>query len=203
MNVVSLRVYQDPSLTPVVVIVDPQKEYLAEDRALYIEGAESAVANCRRAIGFAREQGFPVALTRWHQRGKFLADLNGFGGWLSGLEPRGSDMVFEKSMPSCYANPEFAEMMERGGGERAIIMGFAGLLACLSTIVDGYHRGHRFTYIADASASHPLRGAGAARAEDIAASVIGLYGTVLTTDAWIAAESAMLPMGGVAYDYRS
>ncbi len=41
----------------------------------------------------------------------------------------------------------------RGG---IVLAGFAGESACLSTVIDGFHRHHKVTYLRDASASHPL-----------------------------------------------
>jgi nicotinamidase-related amidase len=191
-NVVNLRTYSDPGLMPVIVVVDPQLEYQAVDRALRIPDADRAIGNCRRIMAFARANGLPVALTRWRQRGKFLADVDGFGGWLKGFEPRGSDMVFEKSLPSCYSSQSFSEMMDQGGGDHAVIIGFTGALACLSTIVDGYHRGHKLTFISDASASHPLGSCTSEQTDKLVASVIGLYGPVATAEAWMQAQLAAL-----------
>jgi len=37
-----------------------------------------------------------------------------------------------------------------------VLAGFAGETACLSTAIDAFHRKHRFSYLADASASHQL-----------------------------------------------
>ncbi|MFO1184511.1 MAG: isochorismatase family protein [Bauldia sp.] len=185
MTVIDLRFYSDPTFVPLVILVDPQREYLAEGRALRLAEAERVAANCRELLRFAREHGFPVAVTRWRQRGKFLADTSGFGGWIEGLEPHGSDMVFEKAMPSCYSNQSFAEMMAAGGGDHAVIAGFTGSLACLSTMVDGYHRGHKLTFLSDASASHPLDGCGAGESDAVVASVVSLYARVSTLSGWM------------------
>ena len=192
MNVVTLRTYTDPVLVPVVIVVDPQREYLADDRALRLPDPEPAIENCRRIVRFARAHGLPLVLTRWRQRGKFLSDLDGFAGWLDGLAPQGSDMVFEKSTPSCYGNRAFAEMMASGGGDHAVIAGFTGALACLSTIVDGYHRGHKLTFVSDASASHRLDGGPPAETDRLVASLIGLYGPVVTTEVWMRSLQAAL-----------
>lgn len=196
MNVINLRTYRDAALLPVVIVIDPQREYLAENRALRLPAPEMAIENCRDIVRFAHELGLPLAIMRWHQRGKFLADVNGFAGWLDGLAPRGSDMVFERCAPSCYSNHAFAEMMDAGGGEHAVVAGFTGALACLSTIIDGYHRGHRLTFIADASASHPLGDLLGPETDRVIASLIGLYAPVLTTGEWKKTLSAELMKQG-------
>lgn len=188
MNVIDLRVYRDPSFTPVVILIDPQKEYLTRNRALQLPNADAAVANCRRLLDFAREQGFPTAFMRWHQKAKFFCGTQGYCGWIQGLEPHGSDMVFERSMPSCYANKAFAEMMDLGGGGNAIIAGFTGTIACLSTAIDAYHRGHRITFLSDASASHALPSCSDGTSHDLATQIVALYGPVTTTERWIARQ---------------
>ncbi|MCP4381177.1 MAG: cysteine hydrolase [Hyphomicrobiales bacterium] len=185
MTVVDLRTYSKPDHVPVLVVVDPQQEYQAEHRALRLPDPAPAIQNCQLLVDFARSRGFPVAVTRWRQHGKFLSDIDGFGGWLHGLEPCGSDMVFEKSTPSCYGSEEFSRMMRSGGGDCAVVAGFTGTLACLSTIVDGYHRQHNLTFISDASASHCLDGYSSSETERIAASVISLYGPVMNTSQWM------------------
>lgn len=195
MNVVNLRTYSKSDHVPVVIVIDPQREYQAEDRALALPDPAPAIENCLLVMSYARSQGFPVAFTRWHQHGKFLSDIEGFGGWLEGLEPRGSDLVFEKSTPSCYGSEEFTRMMNSGGGDRAAIIGFTGTVACLSTVIDGYHRGHEITFISDASASHSLSGFTDAATQEIATSVIGLYGPVMTTRQWIEATKIKTACG--------
>jgi len=184
MNVVDLRVYRDPAFTPVVIFIDPQQEYVAEGRALGLANAVRAVENCRTLLAFARREGFPVAFTRLRQRGKFFGG-HAHSGWIDGLSPQGGDMVFDRSLPSCYADREFADMMDNGGGDNAVLAGFTGTIACLSTAIDAYQRQHRVAFIADASASHALPSFQDDAAHAFVTEVIGLYGPVTTTERWM------------------
>lgn len=188
-RVVDLRVYRDPSYTPVIVLVDLQKEYLSRHRALRLNGVEKALEKCRRLVDVARSRGFPIAFMRWAQKSKFFNAVQDYSAWIDGFTPLGSDMVFERSMPSCYANKQFAEMMDSGGGENAVLAGFTGTIACLSTIVDAYSRGHRITFHADASASHALDSRSGASTHGLVSQIISLYGPVTTTDQWIAEQT--------------
>jgi len=61
----------------------------------------------------------------------------------------------------------------------------AGEAACLATAIDGYHRGHSITYLADASASHALNDIAANDVHRVVSHVAGLYGEVITTGSWI------------------
>jgi len=104
-----------------------------------------------------------------------------------GFRPYRSDMVFERSVPSCYASVEFADMARRS--ENLILAGMFGETSCLATLIEGDGRNHRFTFLADACVS---RGRAGISAENMHQSVVGiasLYSEVLTTDAWIESMS--------------
>jgi nicotinamidase-related amidase len=150
--------------------------------------ANAALDKCQMALYHARSMGFPVAYFRQMTRSSFFNPVTIFSGWIKGFEPRGADMIFDRAKPSCYSNKSFAEYMESCGGN-FVIAGFAGETACLSTAIDAYHRGHRFTYLSDASASHGLGKFSAPTVHEAVAEIIGVYGEVLDTNAWINATS--------------
>lgn len=187
-SVINLRAYVDPSRMPMFVLIDMQQEYIASPRFLAIPEAAAAIANCRAAFRHAQALGLPVAFVRWAGKSSFFNAATRFSRWIDGFQPSGTDMVFERGRPSCYASETFSDAMGNGGGE-FIIAGFAGESACLSTAVDAYHRGHRFTYLADASASHRLDDLSAGEIHNAVSKVIALYGEVMTTQAWIAITS--------------
>ena len=188
-NVVDLRLYRDPKLTPLLILVDPQREYESEDRALGLPEACKAIENCRKLLSFCRAAGFPVAFIRWRHQGHFFGLGAGHGSWIDGLSPTGSDMVFERDLPSCYASAEFTDMMARGGGSNAVIAGFTGTIACLSTIIDAYHRQHQATFVSDASASHPTNLTPERAIHESVSDIISLYCPVVGTDQWISDQS--------------
>lgn len=185
MGVVSLRTYRDPTYMPLLVLLDTQIEYVAENRALCLGDVTGAVSNCRRLLIYAREVGMPVAFLRWQQRGKFFGKTSETSGWIEGLTPTGADMVFDRDLPSAYANREFASMMDSGGGENAVLAGFTGTLACLSTVIEAYHRQHNVTFVSDASASHPLCSLEEGKSHEAAVDIARLYGGVTTAEDWI------------------
>src|SRR5262249_14124674 len=146
---------QDSSVAPCLVLVDMQQEYIAGSRLMALPHASSALENCRAVLDHARSKGFPVAFIRQFSRSAYFNPATAFSGWISGFEPAGGDMVFEREGPSCYSSALFAQFMEGCGGHFALA-GFAGETACLSTAIDAFHRKHKFSYLADASASHGL-----------------------------------------------
>jgi nicotinamidase-related amidase len=129
--------------------------------------------------------GLPVAFFRWSGKSSFFNGATRFSSWIEGFQPGGSDMLFERSKPSCFASTPFCEVMSQGDSS-LILAGFAGESACLSTAIDAFHRGHNFTFLSDASASHDLEGATSTEVHDIVSKVVGVYGEVMSTRSWIA-----------------
>jgi nicotinamidase-related amidase len=186
MSIVNFRAYANPRSVPTLVLVDLQQEYVAAPRALALESADAALERCRAALAHARECGFPVAFMRWIDNAPFFNPNSRFARWIEGFEPHGHDMIFERNRPSCYASREFSEMMGRSG-QPFVLAGFAGETACLSTAIDAFHRGHAFTFLADASASHALENSNAETAHRAVADIVRLYGDVSDTASWVGA----------------
>jgi nicotinamidase-related amidase len=99
-------------------------------------------------------------------------------------------MVFERDRPSCFASSQFAEVM--GAASHIVIAGFAGEAACLSTMVDAFHRGKRITYLADASASHTLEEIDGAEVHNMIGKLASIYGEIQTTAEWVLSSSQTL-----------
>ena len=194
-NVVNLRSYSNVSVIPTLVLLDLQQEYIATPRLFSLPEAEAALENCRLALTHARRVGLPVAFLRMIGQSPFFNPVLSYSNWISGFEPLTSEMVFERSKPSCYANREFAHAMSEGGGH-FVLAGFSGEAGCLATAVDAFHRGHRVTYLADASASHDLDRIAAPTVHETVTQLIGLYGDVTTTRSWIAGQTATVSMLG-------
>jgi nicotinamidase-related amidase len=66
-----------------------------------------------------------------------------------------------------------------------VIAGFAGEVACLSTAIEAFHRGHNLVFVADASASHSLDSIPSCDVHDVITHLMSLYGAVTTTRSWI------------------
>jgi nicotinamidase-related amidase len=195
-NVVNLRSYTNVPLIPTLVLLDLQQEYVASPRLFSIPEAEQALENCRVALTHARRMGFPVAFLRMVGRSPFFNPVLSYSNWIPGFEPLTSEMVFERSKPSCYANREFSHAMSEGGGH-FVLAGFSGEAGCLATAVEAFHRGHSVTYLADASASLGLNRIPAPTVHETVAQLIGLYGEVTTTRSWISEQTASVScLGG-------
>jgi len=184
-NIIDLRTFTNSVAVPVMVFVDLQQEYISAPRGLALSNAGPALENCALALKSARSAGLPIAHVRWSGRSNFFNAATPFAKWIDGFVPLGSEMIFERSRPSCYASKSFAEIMEAGEGE-FVLAGFAGESACLSTMIEAFHRGHRVTYLADASASHALEEFDSSDAHRMVLNFARLYGRVVKTHDWVA-----------------
>ncbi len=184
-SVVSLRAFANASSVPIVVFVDMQQEYLAKPRLLAISEIDRALDNCRRVLAHSRAIGLPVAFIRMLNESAFFNRATPFVRWIDGFEPYRNEMVFERNSPSCYSCEPFAALVNqcRGG---FVLAGFAGESACLSTLIDAYHRDHKVTYLCDASASHALDEMPADEIHRAVSKISGVYGEVYETSDWIA-----------------
>jgi nicotinamidase-related amidase len=187
-EVIYLKALINPAVAPCLVLVDLQREYVTKPRLMAVPGAAGALDHCRVALSHARARGFPVAHCRQISKSPFFNRSSKFSAWIEGFEPTAAEMVFDHEKPSCYSNKQFSTIMEDCGGH-FVIAGFAGETACLSTIVDAYHRGHQVTYLSDASASHALGNLTEQTVQQSVTEIIRVYGDVLDTASWVDATS--------------
>ena len=182
--VINIREFREQHATSTLVLVDMHAD--ASTRVDH-ENLE-AINNCRAALRHARVRRFPVAFSRQLAAPKTLWATPNYPSWIKGFEPTRSDMIFDRQMPSCYANSEFADMVDRIGGIY-VIAGLFGEEACLSTAIDAFHREHRITFLADASASRACWDVSADTMHRAVSGIMSHYAHVGGTKPWIQATS--------------
>jgi len=183
-SVVSLRTSANSSNVPIVVFVDMQQEYLAKPRLLAISQIDCALDKCRKVLDHSRRMGLPVAFIRMINESAFFNRATPFVRWIEGFEPYRNEMIFERSRPSCYSSEAFTALVNQSRGG-VVLAGFAGESACLSTLIDAFHRNHKVTYLCDASASHALEEMPADDVHRAVSKISGIYAEVFETDDWI------------------
>jgi nicotinamidase-related amidase len=161
-----------------------QQEYLAKPRLLAISEIDRALDNCRKVLEHSRRVGLPVAFMRLVNESAFFNRATPFVRWIEGFEPYRNEMVFERSSPSCYSCEPFTALVNQSRGG-FVLAGFAGEAACLSTMIDAFHRNHKVAYLSDASASHALDDVSADEIHRAVSKISGLYGEVYETTDWI------------------
>ena len=191
-TVIDLRTYVSASHSRLLVMVDLQeKNYdeLARDRATDLA---RSLENCMSAIRHARSLGLPIAFTRQTDSSESIGRL-AQSAWISGFEPKRSDMVFERPEPSCYANQLFANVVSQIGG--FVIAGLVAEQTCLATAIDASHRGHHVTFLSDASVSRGRHDADARAVHVVTTKAIELFADTVTTRDWLVATSPRTPKG--------
>lgn len=199
--IIDIRQYLDPGCAPTLVLVDLQQRFAESAAPFGVPHAFAAVAHCRAALEHARRMGFPVAFVRRAPERSAEQVGGRYSRWINGLQPLGTEMIFDRDKPSCYASDRFAEVMQHSRGN-FVLAGLAAEAACLSTAVDAFHRGHTMTLLRDASASHSLGAAGPREVHAVISEVAGLYGNVMATQAWISATSKTRRQRGTDYGIR-
>jgi len=141
--------------TPILVLIDVQREYTTEGRPFFLDGIGPSLDACRRLLAHARAQGWEVAHVRHEQDKEPFKTGGEHTRFVPGFEPRRDEPVFVKNRLSAFSSEGFAEYAQRAqeGGRRLVVAGYGGTMCCLSTAVEGMHRGVRVTWVHDASLS--------------------------------------------------
>lgn len=141
---------------PILVCADLQVQHLGDHG---IAGA--AVARCLALLELWRAKLWPVlhlkriAQAAWFDPGSQLSE------WAAEFRPRPGEMVFEHPLPSAYSSSRFADYMASLRGVHCLVVGCSLDQTILATVVEGFHRSHRFGVVADAVAClPPAAGAG-------------------------------------------
>ena len=87
-----------------------------------------------------------IAQAAWFNPASNLTD------WIADLKPRPGELAFEHPLPSAYSSTRFAEYMANMKNIRCVLSGFSLDETILSTVVDGFHRSHRYQVVSDAVA---------------------------------------------------
>lgn len=185
-NVVALKdaaqTRRQCSMQRLLVVLDIQREYVEHGRPLRLEEIERSLYRCGRVLQYAREKHWDIAHVMWRQKGQLFNEEQLFSELINGFHPRGSERVFVKSAASAYSNGEFAAMMDMRGGDETFLIGFQGPCGCLATLVDGFSRGHRLSFVADASLSQRTPDADETAAHRHLVDIARRYASVTTTD---------------------
>src|SRR3979409_1956071 len=99
--------------------------------------------------------------------------------WVAELKPRPGELTFEHPLPSAYSSTRFAEYMSNMKNIRCVLAGFSLDETILSTVVDGFHRSHRYQVVSDAVACRRPGVGDAASYKLAVVKVIGNYAGIL------------------------
>ena len=137
----------------VLVVIDVQKEYVTEGRLFNIRSIGPSLKNAKSVLDHARSAGWQVIHMRHLQAGTIFNPESEFSAFVEGFEPIASEANFSKNDFSCYSDTQFASLMATLKDKEIVVIGYGTTMCVLSTIIDGYHRGQKFTLVEDATAA--------------------------------------------------
>ncbi len=173
---------------PALVLIDLHEELSAGVQPAGPPPFSEALANCRAALRHARACSIPVAFTRRVSPPQSMLATPVYPKWIEGFEPNRYDMVFDRQLPSCYASSEFRAYAAEIGGNYVVAGQFAQL-ACLSTVVDAFHRDHRPAFLADALVCRAEGDVSDTATLRAVAGILSHYAEPTGTQPWIRATS--------------
>jgi len=177
----------------IVAFADFQREYTAAGRAFAVTDPGPAVARARRWLETARAKMLPIAHFRQYRNGAYFNRTSPFADWIDGFRPRTDEILYERGLPSCYADSGFSDFTANVAEPLIILAGLSADQVCLATAVEASSRGHRVIYLSDCSATPSLGGLGEADAHRAVSAVIATYADVLTLDQLLAEMDSLAP----------
>ncbi|MGA8616558.1 MAG: isochorismatase family protein [Xanthobacteraceae bacterium] len=167
---------------PLICFTDLQVEYIVQGRPLALEQLTPWMENCRRLLSFARQNRMSISHFRQLWKTPLLNAATPFASWIEEFRPRPSEMSFDRQLPSCYAAKDFVSVVDNIENPHLVLAGLTGHGACLATVLDGFHRKHRITYVADASWTPALGTLASSAAHAYVTEIIACYADVVPTD---------------------
>jgi hypothetical protein len=145
----AVSIHDDP---PILVCADLQSEYLTEGRRHVIADAEAITSRCRDLMLLWRGNLWPIIHLKRIAQAAWFNPASNLTDWIADLKPRPGELAFEHPLPSAYSSSRFAEYMANMKNIRCVMSGFSLDETILSTVVDGFHRSHRYQIVSDAVA---------------------------------------------------
>jgi nicotinamidase-related amidase len=137
---------------PILVCADLQTEYLTEGRSHVITDAEAIMSRCLELMTLWRDNLWPVIHLKRIAQAAWFNPASNLTNWIAELKPRPGELAFEHPLPSAYSSSRFAEYMSNIRSMRCVLLGFSLDETILATVIDGFHRSHRYQVVSDAVA---------------------------------------------------
>jgi hypothetical protein len=166
---------EDP---PILVCADLQSEYLAEGRSHAISDAEAIMSCCLELMTLWRDNLWPVMHVKRIAQAAWFNPASNLTNWITEMKPRPGELAFEHPLPSAYSSARFAEYMSNIRNIRCVVLGFSLDETILATVVDGFHRSHRYQVVSDATACRRVGVGDAASYKAAVVKVIGNFARI-------------------------
>jgi nicotinamidase-related amidase len=135
---------------PVLICADLQCEYLAQGRRHLIAEADAVIPRCLELMTLWRDNLWPVIHLKRIAQAAWFNPASNLTDWIAELKPQPGELAFEHPLPSAYSSSRFTEYMASIRGGHCLMVGCSLDETILATVIDGFHRGHRFGVVGDA-----------------------------------------------------
>jgi nicotinamidase-related amidase len=183
-----VSVHDDPLI---LVCADLQIEYLTEGRRHVIADADAISSRCLELMTLWRNNLWPILHLKRIAQAAWFNPASNLTNWIADLKPRPGELAFEHPLPSAYSSTRFAEYMANMKNIRCVVLGFSVDETILSTVIDGFHRSHRYQIVSDAVACRRLGTGDAASYKMAVVKVIGNFAGILESADLIEADAAI------------
>jgi len=183
-----VSVHDDPLI---LVCADLQIEYLTEGRRHVIADADAISSRCLELMTLWRNNLWPILHLKRIAQAAWFNPASNLTNWIAELKPRPGELAFEHPLPSAYSSTRFAEYMANMRNIRCVVLGFSLDETILSTVVDGFHRSHRYQIVSDAVACRRLGTGDAASYKMAVVKAIGNFAGILESADLMEAETAI------------
>ena len=183
-----VSVHDDPLI---LVCADLQIEYLTEGRRHVIADADAISSRCLELMTLWRNNLWPILHLKRIAQAAWFNPASNLTNWIAELKPRPGELAFEHPLPSAYSSTRFAEYMANMRNIRCVVLGFSLDETILSTVVDGFHRSHRYQIVSDAVACRRLGTGDAASYKMAVVKVVGNFAGILESADLMEADAAL------------
>jgi len=177
---------------PILVCADLQAEYLTEGRSHVISDADAITPRCLELMTLWRDNLWPVMHLKRIAQAAWFNPASNLTNWIAEFRPRPGELTFEHPLPSAYSSTRFAEYMSNLRSTRCVLMGFSLDETILSTVVDGFHRSHRYQIVRDAVACRRTDLGDADTYKLAVVKVIGNFARILRSDDLVGASGKIV-----------
>jgi ureidoacrylate peracid hydrolase len=136
-----------------LVVIDVQREYTTYGRHFHIENIANSLKNAKTMLDYAREHAWPIVHVQHLQDGGIFNRTSEFSNFIDGFYPREGERLAAKGKYSSFSSSAFSKFAEEYSDHELVVIGYGTTMCCLSTIVDGFHRGYKFALVEDACAA--------------------------------------------------
>lgn len=129
----------------------------------------------------ARGHGWPIVHVQHLQGGEIFNRESEYSDFVDGFVPERGEVLAVKGNYSAFSSPEFSKFAADHVGHELLVIGYGTTMCCLSTVVDGYHKGYRFALVEDACAARAARGLAEGSMHEHAVAILEPFARLTTT----------------------